>query len=32
MLDFELSSERVIGGVERKGFVNMKEKKTVAYH
>jgi len=32
MLDFELSSERVIGGVERKGFVNLQEKKTVAYH
>lgn len=32
MLDFEISSERVIGGVERKGFVSVKEKKTVAYH
>lgn len=32
MLDFEISSERVIGGVERKGFVSPKEKKTVAYH
>lgn len=32
MLDFELSSERVIGGVERKGFVSAREKKTVAFH
>jgi hypothetical protein len=32
MLDFEISSERVIGGVERKGFVSPKEKKTVAFH
>jgi AFG3 family protein len=32
MIDFELSSERVIGGVERKGFVSLEEKKTVAYH
>jgi len=24
MLDFEISSERVIGGVERKGFVSEK--------
>lgn len=32
MMDFELSSQRVIGGVERKGFVSIKEKKTVAYH
>ena len=32
MIDFELSSERVIGGVERKGFVSIEEKKTVAFH
>lgn len=32
MLHFELASERVIGGVERKGFISLKEKKTVAYH
>ena len=32
MIDFEISSERVIGGVERKGFVSLEEKKTVAYH
>jgi ATP-dependent Zn protease len=32
MIDFELSSERVIGGVERKGFVSVSEKKTVAFH
>jgi AFG3 family protein len=32
MIDFEISSERVIGGVERKGFVSGEERRTVAFH
>lgn len=30
--DFELSSERVIAGLERKKLISEEEKKTVAYH
>jgi len=31
-LDFELSTERVIAGLERKKLISKEEKKTIAYH
>jgi AFG3 family protein len=31
-IDFEMATERVIGGVEKKKIITEKERRTVAYH